>query len=169
LLAEVYKILRTQRKNLHFDIVGDGTGLGELKRLLEGYPITLYGRLSSAERAEVFKNGCIFIYPGLDLDGGCPLMEAQASGLPVIVPDHDILRSFVLEGQTGFVFKPNDAARLYEVMLRLIDDQKLRYQMGEIARYYAESLFMDATAFSAYTSKTANAPFQEGLQLAEAV
>jgi glycosyltransferase involved in cell wall biosynthesis len=169
LLAEVYKILRTQRKNLHFDIVGDGTGLGELKRLLEGYPITLYGRLSPADRAEVFKNGSIFIYPGVDIDDGYPLLEAQASGLPVIVPDHDILRSFVLEGQTGFVFKPNDAARLYDVMLRLIDDQNLRYQMGEIARYYAESLLVDATAFSAYTPNTANALSQEEFQLAEAV
>jgi phosphatidylinositol alpha 1,6-mannosyltransferase len=64
--------------------------------------------------------------------------EAQASGLPAVVPDRGGVVDTVVPCRTGFRFSPGDAASLARAVARLVDDPTLRSHMGRIARGDAE-------------------------------
>jgi glycosyltransferase involved in cell wall biosynthesis len=83
--------------------------------------------------AEVYGGSDVFVFPSL-LEG-MPLvvLEAMASGLPVIVTPNgcsDIVR----DGIDGFVVPPRDSVTLQERLERLYAEPELRRQMGENAR-----------------------------------
>jgi glycosyltransferase involved in cell wall biosynthesis len=62
------------------------------------------------------------------------ILEAQASGLPVIVSDLGGPKELVEDGKTGFVTKAHDADDFARAITQVSGDAKLRARMGEEAR-----------------------------------
>jgi glycosyltransferase involved in cell wall biosynthesis len=62
------------------------------------------------------------------------LLEAGASGLPVVATDHEGIRDVVLDGDTGFLVEERDVASMAAQMLRLAADPALAGSLGRNAR-----------------------------------
>ena len=58
-------------------------------------------------------------------------LEAMASGLPVLAANKEALPEVVHDGVNGLLFKYDNANDLKEKILQLLNDSKLRRQMGE--------------------------------------
>ncbi len=87
---------------------------------------------------------CASFVPYFSLLDGCPnvLLEAWASGRPVVVNDYAPLLENLREGETGFVLREaGDIAGRLEIMNRLLDDGALRERMGQAGRRVAEEQF----------------------------
>jgi|Deesub1362B_J571_1020462.scaffolds.fasta_scaffold01241_3 glycosyltransferase involved in cell wall biosynthesis len=70
------------------------------------------------------------------------LLEASATGLPIVATDVGGNREVVLEGITGFLVPPKDSEALAQAMLRLMAlPQEARRRMGEKARQYIKDNF----------------------------
>jgi glycosyltransferase involved in cell wall biosynthesis len=69
------------------------------------------------------------------------LMEAAASGVPVIASDHPACRQVVTHGETGLLVPSRDAEALATAMQRLLEDPELRAGMGQKARQKMETEF----------------------------
>lgn len=66
---------------------------------------------------------------------GIACLEAMASGKPVITTDVATATSIInVDGETGFVVAPRDAASLAWAIEKLLADAELRRRMGEAAR-----------------------------------
>jgi glycosyltransferase involved in cell wall biosynthesis len=65
---------------------------------------------------------------------GNAAIEAMAAGLPVVSTRTGGIPEVVVDGETGLLAEPGDAAALTEAMLRLARDPALRRQMGEAGR-----------------------------------
>jgi glycosyltransferase involved in cell wall biosynthesis len=75
------------------------------------------------------------------------VMEAMATGLPVVTTDVGAVREVVAEGITGFVVRPADPQAIADAILRLIRDPSLRKSLGESGRERVLSRFsIDACA-----------------------
>lgn len=74
---------------------------------------------------------------------GCPnvVMEAMASGIPVIAMEAGDISSLIDDGKTGFVVRQDDEAALAERITRLSSDPSLCRRMGQAAREKAEREF----------------------------
>jgi len=75
--------------------------------------------------------------------GLCPV-EAMASGVPAIVTASGGLVESVVDGETGFIIKKDEAkipAELSERIIRLFSDQNLMEEMGKNGRIRAKKLF----------------------------
>ena len=70
-----------------------------------------------------------------------PLVEAQACGKPVVAFNLGPHPEVVQDGVTGFLVPPEDTNALAEAMVRLLQDDKLREQMGENAYKMARERF----------------------------
>jgi glycosyltransferase involved in cell wall biosynthesis len=55
-------------------------------------------------------------------------------GRPVVATDVGSIHEAVIDGETGFLLRPGDAAGLVERVTRLLRDQALRRSMGAAAR-----------------------------------
>jgi glycosyltransferase involved in cell wall biosynthesis len=69
------------------------------------------------------------------------LMEAMASGRPVVATQTGGTPEIVVDGETGFLFPPADAAALAERVLTLLSDRTIAADMGRRGRRRMEATF----------------------------
>lgn len=69
------------------------------------------------------------------------LIEAAASGRPIVATDIPGCREIVEDGENGLLVAPSDGDALVAALTRLIEDAALRKSMGSRARARFEALF----------------------------
>jgi glycosyltransferase involved in cell wall biosynthesis len=136
-LVEVFKRLVTLRPNVRLCTIGDGPYLEEMKEALEGLPAVFTGPLEGEKLAQAYASSDLFVFPSTTDTFGNVVLEAQASGLPVIVTEEGGPRENLIEGVTGLVVPPDDLKAFVEALLRLIDSPDLLRRMARNAREYS--------------------------------
>ena len=119
-------------------IVGDGPYREEMERDLDGLPALFTGVLHGESLAEAYASADLFVFPSTTDTFGNVVLEAQASGLPVIVSDKGGPMENIHPGRTGLVVRGRDADDLARAMLELCADPARAKRMGEDARAFAE-------------------------------
>jgi glycosyltransferase involved in cell wall biosynthesis len=127
-------------------IIGDGP----LRRALElraGPSVQFLGPLPSDEVAAWMRRASVLAAPSLTArDGdaeGLPnvVVEAAASGLPVVATLHSGIPEAVADGETGFLVAEGDVATLAARIGTLLGSEPVRREMGAAARLLAEARF----------------------------
>ncbi|MFN8060129.1 MAG: glycosyltransferase [Vicinamibacterales bacterium] len=80
------------------------------------------------------------------------MLEAMASGVPVVATDVGGARELVVPGETGVLVPACDAGALAEPLTALASDPARRLALGEAGRLRAERHFGLATMLKAYAS-----------------
>jgi glycosyltransferase involved in cell wall biosynthesis len=142
LIASAYRKLWAERQDIHLIFVGEGPYRAELERQLAGLPVTFTGFLEGDELPRAIASGDVKLFPSTtDTWGNAPL-EAQASGLPVVVSRIGGPPELMLDGVTGVKINAHGPQELYEAMARLMDAET-RLHMGRMARAFAEANRVD--------------------------
>jgi glycosyltransferase involved in cell wall biosynthesis len=92
------------------------------------------GYLTGEPLATAYASADIFVFPSTTDTFGNVVIEAQASGLPVIVSDLGGPKELVEEGISGWVTKAHDADDLARAITLLASDAEMRTRMGRKAR-----------------------------------
>ena len=120
-----------------FIVVGEGTGLPALQ---ESCPDAVFaGRLSHRDLATVMASADLLLWPGEASTAGLVLLEAQASGLPVLAASGGNAPEHVRPDHTGLVCRPDDVLGFCARASELLTDTARRRVMGEAARRFAQS------------------------------
>lgn len=93
------------------------------------------------ELAELYRNALFFVLSSDEEGLGIVVLEAMASGLPVVSTRCGGPETSVINGETGFLVPAGDAEALADAIRNLLDDPMLRSRMGEAARYRAEDRY----------------------------
>ena len=130
-------------------IIGDGplrASLGEQARAL-GNRVRFLGALGSDEVANWMRRASVLAAPSVTAaDGdaeGLPnvIVEAAASGLPVVGTHHSGIPEAVEDGVSGFLVPENDASALAARLRDVLGSESRRREMGLVARQLAERKF----------------------------
>lgn len=87
LLADAFMEVATCTAPAQLVIVGDGPYLDKLREKLRGYPVIYTGFLEGERLATAYASSDVFVFPSTTDTFGNVVLEAQASGLPVVVSD----------------------------------------------------------------------------------
>ncbi len=137
-LADAFLALCAERKDVHLLVVGDGPYRKDLEARLAGAPVTFTGFLEGQELSIAYSSADVKLFPSTtDTWGNAPL-EAQASGLPVVVSDQGGPQELMVDGVTGFCVRGRDVAALADAMGKLLDEGR-RTRMGAAARAFVEA------------------------------
>jgi glycosyltransferase involved in cell wall biosynthesis len=117
-------------------IVGDGPMAEELKQRCPDAVFT--GRLSHDDVAIAMASADVMVFPSQTDTAGNVVLEAQASGLPVVVADAGGPRENMLHGETGYICGSSDAEDFCRRLTGLLRDPNRRAAMGRAARTFAE-------------------------------
>jgi glycosyltransferase involved in cell wall biosynthesis len=120
-------------------IVGDGPDRGTLERQFAGTPTVFTGYLRGNELAHAYASADLFVLTGANETFGNVVLEAMASGLPVIVPDTGGQLDHVADGANGLVYAAEDSDALVAAASRLANDLPVARQLGAAGRAYAET------------------------------
>ncbi|HEV8679094.1 MAG TPA: glycosyltransferase family 4 protein [Stellaceae bacterium] len=118
------------------DIVGDGEARAAVEMALAplGARVRYRGTLDEDEIAAALAAADLFVWPAINEAFGMALLEAQASGLPVVAGASGGIAGIVAAGNTGLLVPPGDVAAFAEAVRQLIGDGRAREAMGAMAR-----------------------------------
>jgi len=140
-LIEASKLLNTEIKII---IVGEGP----LKQLIEEKirnneinNIVLKGHLSGQELVEIYQNALIFIFPSHYEGLPTVLLEAMASGLPVVTTDIPAHKDLIKNMHNGLFFRKGSPKDMSDKIRILLENDKLRTKISENARHTIERKF----------------------------
>ncbi len=138
LLADAFAELVQSGCKAQLLIIGDGPYGKELEEKLRGLPAVFAGFLEGDDLSRGYASSDVFVFPSTTDTFGNVVLEAQASGLPVIVTDQGGPKELMREGETGIVVKGGDKDSLAGAMRFFLQNKDKLRAMGESAREFAE-------------------------------
>ena len=131
LLADAFLAARTLDPGLHLVLAGGGPEEEALRDRL-GEHATFLGWLEGDDLARAYASADIFLFPSRTDTFGQVVLEAQASGLPVIAVDEGGPATLVRDGATGLL-RPSDPDALGAAVAGLAADQRTRDRLARAA------------------------------------
>jgi glycosyltransferase involved in cell wall biosynthesis len=128
LLAEAFLHARASDQRLRLVLAGGGPELERLREVIGDGAIFL-GWLQGQELARVYASADMFLFPSSTDTFGQVILEAQASGLPVVAVAAGGPLSLIDNGVSGLLCPPATGA-LADAVLRLAASQRLRERLA---------------------------------------
>lgn len=119
-------------------LVGDGPHRPALEQAFSGSATTFVGRLVGEELAQAYASADVFTFPSDTETLGLVVLEAMASGLPVVAADAGGVPDLVRPGEDGLLLPPGDTERWVEAVGGLLEDRSRRAELGGRARLAVE-------------------------------
>ncbi len=138
LLVRAFESIREKVPGAELVMVGDGPYLEEIKALASGMPCVFTGYLEGEELSSIYASCDLFVFPSATDTFGNVVLEAQASGLPVIVTDSGGPQENIVPDKTGLVVEAGSIESLVGAVEALLADHIRLKEMGRAARLYME-------------------------------
>jgi glycosyltransferase involved in cell wall biosynthesis len=143
LMAKAVKRLLNQGLNAHALVAGEGHERGSIAALL-GDRVTLPGNLPQSELAWIYASADVFVFPSTTEVSPNVVLEAKASGLPVVVAaDHGGGQFVARPGEDGQVLGDMDVASWAKAIKPLVVEEAHRREIGRNARDWIEREWPD--------------------------
>ena len=150
-LIRACRLLMGRGKSFHCKILGEGPLEEKLRWQIEEMNLRNYVQLAGPKpQHEVRKHlaaGMVFVLPSvIDPAGGMDnlptvIMEAMATGLPVVSTAIGGIPEMVIDNETGSLVSAGDAVALADAIEKLINDRSLAQKLGQAGYERAQRLF----------------------------
>ena len=136
-LVEAFRIVLRERPNVELTVAGC---LCPAETIKAAFPEALRGKIKVRpcvkrdEMPALYRDHDIFLLPSLMEGMPLALMEAMATGMPVITTETSGMADVVEDGFNGLLVLPADAENLALAILRLHDSVQLRAAIGQEAQ-----------------------------------
>ncbi|HUE97719.1 MAG TPA: glycosyltransferase family 4 protein [Anaerolineales bacterium] len=131
-------------KDFHWEwrIAGDGPQMDALQSLAKelgiAERIVFLGWQSREQVMECYQQANVFLFPSRHEGMPNAMLEAMASGLPVIASCVAGSEELVIDGETGYLVPSEEIDLLRARLRKILKDATLRRQMGSASRQHAE-------------------------------
>jgi len=148
------KILNEKYDHLSFWITGapdegnpDSLSLTDIENLKKNSFLKFHGNVTNMKR--IFQKTSIFCLPSY-YGEGIPkvLLEAAASGLPIITSDHPGCREAIIHGRSGFLVKTKNPNSIVTEIEKLISNKDLIRKFGKSSAKLAKEKFSIETVIN---------------------
>ena len=139
-LVSSMKKVKTATGSTRLVIIGDGPERERLKTLAKELEledvITFTGRLSATELMDYYSRAAVFVLPSVTVNNqteglGVVLLEAMASGIPVIGSNTGGIPDIIEDKVNGLLVPPGDPDALAEAIIRILEDRDLADRFRE--------------------------------------
>lgn len=143
-LIEATAKLTSEHPEIKIKIMGEGNAENDLKKQvlklhLEKH-VEFLGRIPREKTAPYYQEASLFVLPSLNEGMSNAMLEALATGLPLLATDTGGTRELLTDGINGFIIKTKDATDIAEKIEKIINDKDLRESMSHASRQLAETM-----------------------------
>ncbi len=137
---DLFRAAKSLKDRNFFDFVinirGNGILEADLNRLIDELKIrdkvNFLPKVTNRELIDVYNRNDVIVLPSVDEPIGIVVPEAMACGLPAIISDTCGAKTYVKDGENGFIFKTYDYFDLADKIVQLSDKEK-RARLGKAA------------------------------------
>lgn len=130
-------------------IVGDGTDRRRLIDLTEALGIEkkvkFPGRIMQPDVIDIYRSGKVFVTASETETQGIVLIEAAATGLPLVAVDAGAVRELCQNKKNGILCKPREIDEMTDALVRILKDAKLQQKYGEASLEIAKKHDLNRT------------------------
>jgi glycosyltransferase involved in cell wall biosynthesis len=150
-LIRTCALLLERGKSFRCEIIGEGPLENQLRGQIDELclqdNVELPGAKPQAQLRRRLAAANVFVLPSvIDPDGGMDnlptvIMEAMATGLPVVSTNIGGIPEMIIENETGFLVQPGDAAAMADAIETVINDCSSAARLGHAGYERARALF----------------------------
>lgn len=132
ILVNAYSQIRENFPQVRLLIAGPGEPEDVLKKLskLDRSSVTVLGMVAPEDKSSVLASGTIYVAPNTGGESfGIVLLEAMASGTPVVASDLEAFERVLDYGRAGVTFQNENSVDLARVVCELLVDDSKRAQL----------------------------------------
>lgn len=154
LLIKTFQYVSKKYPRVFLVVVGDGPERMSLEKISDKY-VRFLGTRSDVH--SIFSCLDLFILPSLNEGISNTILEAMASGIPVIASNVGGNPELIQHGLNGFLSPPNDSYRLFRLIENYINNPELGPQHGKAGRKQAVTNFSIESMVKQYEDVYRNA------------
>ncbi|MGM0471590.1 MAG: glycosyltransferase family 4 protein [Bacillota bacterium] len=136
LLESLEQINQNYQKEVELLITGDGPLLADLKAEAPEN-VTFTGYLKGRELSQTYASADVFLFPSTTETYGNVVLEAMASGLPVVGILAGGVKENLIDGYNCLACQENSVAEFTANLERMINEASLRDRLSKQARQHA--------------------------------
>ena len=150
-LIRACALLAERGKSFRCEIIGEGPLGEELRRQIDDMHLQNNVELTGAKPQTQLRGRLaaanVFVLPSMmDPDGGMDnlptvIMEAMATGLPVVSTNIGGIPEMIVDNETGFLVQPGDTAAMADAIETVINDSSLAARLGQSGYERTGALF----------------------------
>ncbi len=133
------KVVLRELPGLRLAVVGDGPARRDLEREFADTPTVFTGVRKGRDLASAYASADAFVFPSTTETLGLSMLEALASGLPVVAARTGASGEVVSDGENGLLYEPDSPASLVTAVSTLFSDEDYRSSLARNARLSAET------------------------------
>lgn len=99
----------------------------------------------SSDLPKIYQMATVFVNPCPIETQGVAVLEAEATGLPIVAANSGALPELVKDGRNGFLFAPNNIEALSNKLIKILSNTKMLDRMGKSSLEIVESQIVDNT------------------------
>lgn len=126
-------------------VVGGGPYLERMRAELDDGSAVFAGYRHGQELSALYATSDLFVFPSATDTLGQVVLEAQASGIPVLVTDQGGPKQVVDDGVTGLVLPATDELAWADMIVDLLQHDERRRAMGAAAHPWAQGFSIRAS------------------------
>ena len=131
LLVTAFRQLVQERPELRLKILGHFPDQAMLEQLTGGIPqIEILKAVPNPVALKLISQAMVFVLPSRCEGQPRVLLEAMAAAVPVIGSNVGGIPDLVRDGIDGFIVRSGDAQQLEDRLRKLLEDRKLRAELG---------------------------------------
>ncbi|MBR2994020.1 glycosyltransferase [Candidatus Saccharibacteria bacterium] len=135
LVIDAFKKAHKEMPTAMLVIVGDGVDKIRLEKKVaeEGLDadVKFLGRVLSPDLYELYKIGDMFATASEIETQGIVLIEAAATGLPLVAVDKGAVSEVCIDGENGYLCQPGNVAEIAAAITKILSDGKLREKFSK--------------------------------------
>lgn len=129
-LIEAFPLVQRAVPDARLVVVGDGPLRRHYRAMARGNPAILFAGALTSERAAYYAAATVYACPTTRASFGVTLLEAMASGTPIVCTDLDGFRSVATPGREAIMTPAHDITALAQALIRVLHDPELRARMS---------------------------------------
>lgn len=144
MLIEVFRKLKLIYPNLRLSIVGTGNQENPLKKFIDQHNIggvVFYGRVSEQKLRELYNTADVFLNTTNVDNQPVTLLEAMASGCPIVSTNPGGIPDIVFHGENGLLTQPDDVDGMVENLKLLFENEDLSLKLSTNGRLFVSETF----------------------------
>ncbi len=144
-LIEAFAAIAPRVPDARLVMAGGGSLQGGLSRRISALGLNdrvdLLGAVPHSVVPDLMRTFDVLVNPSRSESFGAVIIEASATGIPVIVARVGGVLETVVDGETGLLVEPGDVAALTAALLRIAEDPDKRRALGASGRSFVLSRF----------------------------
>lgn len=145
-VLDAWPIIQTAVPDAKLIIVGGGNDAGRLRERIANenlLGIDFRGRLSDAQRDEIYRSCRLLLLPSKGEGFGLAVVEAASFGVPVLGLAGTVTEELFPNGKGAVMAKQLDGTSIAEAASPLLADANYAVQLGQAARERVQSVFLE--------------------------